>query len=71
MFDIAQAMLGRKIVEAHGRKWVTLYYVGATPDMGSSFYLATPVDAQLPAPVSMIAVPGPRLPSDDLREEQR
>jgi hypothetical protein len=64
MMEIFQAVLIRRVVEAHGKKWVTLHYIGVSnEDNKRDLYIAIPFDGAIPSPCSVIAVERETLPS--------
>jgi hypothetical protein len=57
VFDLAQIGLPRR-VEAHGRKWIAVYFVGAAKEARADMYLAVEDgDSDGPLPTFLIAVP--------------
>ena len=54
MFDLAQMFAQGQIVEAHDKKWVTLYLVKSNDT--HTFYLASDIEAAFPADVKLIQV---------------
>lgn len=54
MIDLAQMFAKGQIVEAHDKKWVTLYLVNSNDT--HTYYMACEVEAQCPAEVKLIAV---------------
>lgn len=54
MFDLTQTFSRGLVVEAHDKKWVTLYLVSS--DDAHKYYLASEADAPLPAEVRLIQV---------------